>query len=365
MRGVLCLSLALLLSLGAPSAFAAFETITSGTSRSVTLGVRSHDAYEVAIAGGQTVTVRFTADSNVDFYVLTATGYSEYVDPNSSTFHYRELKENTQSFSYSTTQSALIFVIDNDDISATGAPSTVPVMYALAIEFVAPSDGGLSIILAIVAAGAVGSVIGVVLLRQRTRRQSALVPQPVPPQPMGIPLTPVQPATLPVVVGQAPGAIRRSMNEVEREVLVRDFKGLRLRMLYGSMLGLVFAVAYNILPNLLTLGLSIIAFLSPAMAYGVAKLRGAIVAGQVVEYQGVPVFLGSTRIAKQEFYRLQFGTERVLVSSSLYGRLVPNQPNTLTVLQGANVAIAINGMPLAKSEPVRVDTPAAIAVGAP
>jgi len=79
----------------------------------------------------------------------------------------------------------------------------------------------------------------------------------------------------------------------------------------------------------------------------------------------VPAFLGSTRIAKQEFYRLQFGTERVLVSSSLYSRLVPNQPNTLTVLQGANVAIAINGMPLAKSEPVRVDTPAAIAVGAP
>src|SRR2546425_1445711 len=110
-RGALGVSLALLLSLVPACSTASFETINTNTSRTVVVPMYSHDAYAVTIAGG-TATIQFTANATVDFYVLTATGYSEYVDPNSSMFHYRDLNENAQSFSYTATQSGLIVVID-------------------------------------------------------------------------------------------------------------------------------------------------------------------------------------------------------------------------------------------------------------
>ena len=359
--GAVCLSLALIFSLLPAPSIASFSTITSAASTTVVVAMYSHDAYAVRMTSGS-ATIEFTTNSTVDFYVMTATGYSEYVDPNSTSFHYRDLSENAQSFSYSTTQSGLIFVIDNDVVSVGGATPTGPASYAVSIQFAgaSPTDGGLSIILAILAAAGVSISIGaVVVMRHRKQRQSVVIAQQAPPT---LPIGPLSPLTVPApppgsapAVVPTPGAIRRSLSDSERGMLARDFKAQRVRMIVGSMVGLGFAAAYNVLPNLLTLGFSILAFIAPAMAFAVAKLRAAIVAGQVVDYVGVPVVLGTTRIAKQEFYRLQFGTERVLVAPGVYGRFVANQPTSLTVLRGANAAIAVNGIPLVKMEPVRLE----------
>ena len=369
MRSALLLSLLVLMTLVLPPPVAALETISSGGSRTVVLPMYSHDAYELQIGSGETASIGFSADSNVDFYVMTASGYAEYVDPSSPSFHILDERENAQSFSHSTTQSGLILVIDNDDVTSSGASSTVSVTYDLTVQFAsaAPSNGflsgGGSIVLAVVAAGVVFSLIGAVFVRQRRRKQAALDSQlAVSPPPIG-PTPVVPPAGLGLPVDQAPGAIRRSMNDTERDLLVRDFKSQRGRTIAGSMVGVILAVAYNVFPNLMTLGLSIIAFITLAMVAGMAKLRAAITAGQVIEFQGVPAVLGSTRVAKQEFYRLQFGTETVLVSSGLYGRMAPNQANRLTVLQRANLAIALNGVPLEKSERVRFDTGARSSMG--
>jgi len=108
-----------------PPPVAALETISSGGSRTVVLPMYSHDAYELQIGSGETASIGFSADSNVDFYVMTASGYAEYVDPSSPSFHILDERENAQSFSHSTTQSGLILVIDNDDVTSSGASSTV------------------------------------------------------------------------------------------------------------------------------------------------------------------------------------------------------------------------------------------------
>lgn len=324
----------------------------------------SHDAYELEISSSNTGSIEVTAGSSVDFYVMTATGYAEYLDPNASSFHVQDSSENSQSFSYSTTQSSLIFVIDNDDVSTTGASSSAPVTYDLAILFAAapPSDGwlsgGLSIVLAIVTAVVVFSVIAAaVFVRHRRTNQPGFVSQQVvPPQPLAVPPTSIVTAASTPSGNQTAGTIRRAMSDPERDQLVRDFKDQRVRMIAGSIVGLVLALAYNVFPNLMTLGLSTVAFITPAIAYGIVRLRRAIMAGRVIEFQGVPAVLGTTRVAKQDFFRLQFGTESVLVSSGLYGRFVPNHPSSLTVLEGANLALAVNGVPLPKTEKVRFAT---------
>lgn len=351
----------LLFGLVSPSV-AALETIGSGTSRTVTLAMYSHDAYELETSGGNTASIELTAGSTVDFYVMTASGYAEYTDPNAPSFGVVDDRENAQSFAYSTTQSGLIFVVDNDDISSSGASSTGSVTYVLTVVFAAPpSDGGpttTSIILAIVAAAAVFSAIAAtVYMRRRRTTQSASLVQPVsPPQASGI-SPPSVVSTAPTwPVEQAPGTMRRPLSAVEQDMLIRDFAKQRARFVGGSIVGLGLAIAYNVFPNLMTLSLSIVAFLAPAIAYGLVKLRRAILAGQVVEFHGVPALLETNRAGKQQFYRVQFGTESVLVSSSLWSRLVPNQPNSLTVLEGANLAIGLNGVPLPNTERVRLAT---------
>ena len=63
-------------------------------------------------------------------------------------------------------------------------------------------------------------------------------------------------------------------------------------------------------------------------------------------------------MGKQQFYRMLFGPETVSVSSGLYGRMVPNQANTLAVLEDVNIVIAVNGAPMPTlTERVRVAAP--------
>jgi len=331
-----------------PSA-AALETIGTDASRTIVLDMNAHDAFEVAISAG-TASIAFTADSNVDFYVLSASDYSEYTDPNSSSFSVQDSAEDTQSFSFSTAQSGMIFVVDNDDVSLSGASPTGPVSYVLSIRF-AGGPTNLSIALAIVAGVAVFSAIGVVLVRARRRRamQPASPAQPAPPT--GIPPPPDDFPPLASPVTQPFGTTRRPMAPHEQDLLLRDFKNQRVRMIVGSTVGLVLAIAYNVFPNLMTLGLSIIAFITPAIVAPMVKVRRAILEGQMMEMSGPLAVVGR----KQGFYRVQFGTESVWVSASLYGRMAPNQTNSLTVLPGADVAVAVNGVPLAKTERVRLD----------
>ena len=87
MRGALLLSLSILFSVVLSPSVTALETISSGRARTVTVAMDSHDAYQVVISGNKTASIEFTADSIVDFYVMTASGYAEYTDPNSSVFH--------------------------------------------------------------------------------------------------------------------------------------------------------------------------------------------------------------------------------------------------------------------------------------
>jgi len=367
MKASLVLSSLVLFFLVLSPAVTALETVSSGISRTVTLDMSSHDAYKVEVDSGSSAIIEFTADLNVDFYVMTALGYVEYTNPNSSSFSVEDSSENARSFSFSTAQAGLIFVVDNDAISTSGASPTGPVTYVITVVF--SSGGGptvFSVAVAIVAGALVFGAIAFVLLRQRRKRQSLPLPQqglPFQPQFSPIP-TPVTGFVAPVLpIGQAPGAIRRSLNSAEREMLVRDFKGQKAKLLQASVVGLVLAVAYIVLANLFTLLMTMIPFISAAVASQVLKLRRAIVAGQVIEFQGIPAMLGSTRVAKQDFYRLQFGTESVLVPSSLQAQFVPNQPGSLTVLQGADLALAVNGVPLPKGERVRFDTQGRAAVG--
>jgi hypothetical protein len=346
---MLLLSLSVMTSLVLYPSAAALETIGTDASRTIVLDMNAHDAFEVAISAG-TASIAFTADSNVDFYVLSASDYSEYTDPNSSSFSVQDSAEDTQSFSFSTAQSGMIFVVDNDDVSLSGASPTGPVSYVLSIRF-AGGPTNLSIALAIVAGVAVFSAIGVVLVRARRRRamQPASPAQPAPPT--GIPPPPDDFPPLASPVTQLFGTTRRPMAPHEQDLLLRDFKNQRVRMIVGSTVGLVLAIAYNVFPNLMTLGLSIIAFITPAIVAPMVKVRRAILEGQMMEMSGPLAVVGR----KQGFYRVQFGTESVWVSASLYGRMAPNQTNSLTVLPGADVAVAVNGVPLAKTERVRLD----------
>jgi len=371
MKRALLLSVLILSSLALSPAVTALETVSSGMTRTVTLDANSHDAYKVEIDLGGSATIGFTADSNVDFYVMTALGYVEYTNPNSSSFSVEDSNENAQSYLFSTAQAGLILVIDNDDVSTSGASPTGSITYDITVVFSSGAGPSvLSIAIAVIAGGLVFGAITFVLLRQRRKRLSTPVAQqvsPFQPQYSAIPTpmagfaAPVPPTVL--QTGQTPGAIRRSLNEYEREMLVRDFKSQKAKLLQASVVGLVLAVAYIVFANLFTLLMTMIPFISAGVASQVLKLRRAIVAGQVVEFQGVPAMLGSIRVAKQDFYRLQFGTESVLVPLSLQIRFVPNQPSSLTVLQGANLALAVNGVPLPKGERVRFDTQARSAVG--
>src|SRR5213594_436991 len=173
----LVLSMAVLCSAVLSTSAAAPEPIGSGITRTVTVAAQSHDAYQVDTPRGQTASIAFTASaasSSVDFYVMTAAGYGDYANPSSPSFSVVNSDENKKSFAYSTTATGLIFVLDNDDVTSSGAPGAQAVTYDIAISF--QTIGGpspLSIGLAAMAGLAVFGSIAVIVLTQRKRRRAA------------------------------------------------------------------------------------------------------------------------------------------------------------------------------------------------
>lgn len=367
-------SLFVLLSLVLSPSVAGLEAIGSETSRTVTVAMEAYDDYRVVIPNGRTTaTIAFTvgaAYSDVDFYVLSQTGYNEYIDPNSPGFHYIDQSENAKSFSYSADASGLYFVVDNAMISTTGASPTGSVTYDLTVSFqgtTGPSTE--SLILAGIAGAAVFGAIAatIIVTRRRRARQGAFYPQgssfqsppsmapPLPPPPPDAPTAaPFGPTSQGPAGVQTPGMSRRPMSESERDALLREFTNQRNKLIGVSIFMIALASAYLALPNLMTMVLTFLPFLGLAIASSLRKLGRAINAGQIVEFQGVPEPSGTVRTKNQTLHQVRFGTAVVGMSQGLYARFVPNRPNSLAVLEGANVAVAVNGAPTAAFERVRI-----------
>ena len=375
----LFLALAALFSLTvSPFVAALDETVSSDLSRTVTMDANTYDAYH--ISGGRVGTVEITADGFVDFYVMDGTGYQEYTDPNSISFHTIASDQNAKSFTYSTPVSGgRIIVIDNENWTTGGASGATSVTYAIAVSFGTTSQPGptpLSITLAVVAGGAVFGSIAAVVLRQRKKRHAVQTTIPVapqqflpPPPPPGAPLPPppgFQPEFMPAPVAtvqQTAGKIERRFTPAEYGVLVQDFKKHKGKLLILPILGLGLSLVLRSLQDWTMAPLVLFSVLSPIAVVVLRKYRSSIASGNVIEYQGVPTAISTETHGKKQLYRVLFGTESMLISPSLYGRFVQNQVNALAVFEkvkGQVVAISVNGTPLSAplNEPVvRVGLP--------
>ena len=154
------------------SASAAYETVTGTVNRSDSVLYQDWDAYEVAFSGLAPISVQITADVVVDFYVFTATQYADYSNPSVPTFGYVDSQENAISFQYVLTASGLIVVIDNADVSASGASPSGLAPYSVSILYptggTTPSgDWGLAIAVVGVIVAVLAVAVSIALARRR------------------------------------------------------------------------------------------------------------------------------------------------------------------------------------------------------
>ena len=179
MRGALLGSILVLFAVAVAPTAAALETVSSDVSRTVTLAADDHDAYELQM-GGKTVQIDVTVTgSDVDFYVLIRSEYDNYISPTATEMYVVADKENTRSFTYRTSRSGLVLVVDNQYWTDTGALPVGSVTYTLSITFGAGLSSGAAAIAAVLIFAVLIAIIAVVLAR---RRRKAIPPSaPVPP----------------------------------------------------------------------------------------------------------------------------------------------------------------------------------------
>ena len=208
---------------------AAIETVTEDTTRTETVGARSHHAYAVQ-TGGKNVEIRVSVTgSDVDFYIFTSQDYSEYTNPSLPRFGLEEAQENTRAFTYTMTRSGLILVVDNDDVSASGASPSGPVAYSLSFRFVAVNWAP---VIAVIVLILVAVVIAIAFV---ARRRKARAPPPIytaspaapgyaspaatspygttPAPPRGIPPPPPPAASATSPEATAPGAVEAAVRQ--------------------------------------------------------------------------------------------------------------------------------------------------------
>ncbi len=121
--------------LGAAPTALGYTTIHGTVNESHTVVRQSWDAYKVVIPAGQKATVRIGASGAVDFYVFPQSQYGEYTNPSGTGFHTTEDSQNAIDFTYTTSSSDYIFVVDNAMISVSGASGNNDVSYSLQITY--------------------------------------------------------------------------------------------------------------------------------------------------------------------------------------------------------------------------------------
>ena len=151
----------------------------------MTLG--SQDSFQFSI--------QVTQGSDIDVYTMPASGYSEYTNPSAPSFGYLTsgTRENTQSFGTSVSPSSGTYylVVDNIDVSSSGAPGSAPVTVDVSAQIRPfPILGvviGVVVVLAIVVA-----VLLIVRSRRKKKAAMRMMPPPLQP-PMGPPQPPLRP----------------------------------------------------------------------------------------------------------------------------------------------------------------------------
>jgi len=273
MRSALLLSLLVLMTLVLPPPVAALETISSDVTKTVTVAMDSHDAYQ--IPGGKTAYITFAAGSELDFYAMNQTGYYEYTDPSSAVFHTRTSKENATSFSYTMNYAdSLIFVVDNADTSTTGATPTGPVEYDIVVSFAGGSSTdstALSLTIAAVAGVAVFGSIAAILWRQRKKKREQVTIGTLLP-PGSIPVSPaVTPSPPPSPTPSGPMPPVLSQVVPQQVPIPEQAKKLKTSTLAVSAMTMGVAIAYAVVQDLITMLLAVV--LMFATLGQISKLR--------------------------------------------------------------------------------------------
>jgi len=293
MKGAALVPLLLLVSTVLSPAVMGLRTIDSGTVLVVTVERDFHDAYKVMIPDGSNNTIRRDsaniqfkgANADLDFYVFTESNYAEYLDPTATVFHYQDQLENARDFTYSTTESGLVFVVDNARVSTSGASPTGPVTYLIEVIFeiaATPQTGPTLFSIAMAAIAGVGVVgaVAFVLLRQRRKRESQQVLPPPPPFEELPPPPPTQVAS--TTAGPAfPQAEQQAPPQVPQQVQTPEQKEkLRRSTLTISALTIGMAIAYVVVQDIITMSLAIVfMFATLGHVSKINKMRKALALG--------------------------------------------------------------------------------------
>ncbi len=157
------------------------------------------------------------------------------------------------------------------------------------------------------------------------------------------------------------GAGRRPFTDAERQLLLTFFARRRAGTLAVAVVALVFAILFYAQPGFVLMILTVaLVAATPGLASQTARMRKAIAGGVVTDLQGIPAKLGARGTGT---YGLQFGTEVIAVPLPVYDRFGPNAPGTLTLLDRANLVLAVNGQPLPKPARAGRSTLGALAGG--
>src|SRR5207245_5911182 len=102
-------------------------------SETVTIAASEWRAYRVTLGSQDSFqfSIYVKLGSDIDVYTMPASGYSEYTNPSAPSFGYLTsgTRENTQSFGtrLSPSSGTAYLVVDNIDVSSSGAPGSAPV----------------------------------------------------------------------------------------------------------------------------------------------------------------------------------------------------------------------------------------------
>ena len=96
----------------------------------------SWDSYKI-LANNREVNIEVEVLSGgfVDFYVLTKSQFDDYKDPAATEFDFEEMEENISSFSWSGSRGIYYLVIDNIEITVSGAFPIDDVTYQIDVTY--------------------------------------------------------------------------------------------------------------------------------------------------------------------------------------------------------------------------------------
>ncbi len=133
---IIVLTITLFFMLSAGSAGGARYEPKSNVSATRDIDYDGWDSYKLHASGKKVdISVTIVEGTSVDFYIFTESEYDEYTDPSAMQMGYETKSEVVKSFNYSGSNIEYLLVIDNADISTTGAMSTGNVTYDIDIKY--------------------------------------------------------------------------------------------------------------------------------------------------------------------------------------------------------------------------------------